>query len=246
MRTYTLLKRGTLHPDFCEDFLFHTEKIENFVISAVFDGCSGGDNSHFASSLWGKVLRTVCTQEKIPLTYPTGNDLANEILFQSILKLKKIKQVGGFTSNDLLATVILLVYDKAKNSATIIACGDGCIAINGALLEIDQDNKPDYPAYFIDSIEDKESFNKWLEQKNHIFNVKVVKDISISTDGLLTYTQIPGQIATNKYLPEDFLCNDVFLEKNKMMLSRKHNLLRTKSTLQNADDISMFRLRIDS
>ena len=58
MIVQTIIRKGFDHVVFCEDFL-STEDSGRYFIGAVFDGCSGGDDSHFASSLFGKMFRQI-------------------------------------------------------------------------------------------------------------------------------------------------------------------------------------------
>ena len=51
-----LVRRGTNHKNFCEDSVYHLE-YGNIVDLAVFDGCSTGIKSHFASELMYKIFR---------------------------------------------------------------------------------------------------------------------------------------------------------------------------------------------
>jgi len=66
MQIYSVLKLGQFHPIFCEDFTFHSQLNEDWVMIAVMDGCSSGINSHFTSTLFGKILK------KSPKTFHTG------------------------------------------------------------------------------------------------------------------------------------------------------------------------------
>ena len=62
MRIHTLLKRGFSHKDFCEDFLLCKALDEKYLLAGVFDGCSSGVDSHFASALFAKIVKNVATE----------------------------------------------------------------------------------------------------------------------------------------------------------------------------------------
>ena len=242
MKFYTLLKRGTAHSEFCEDFLFTTDINDTFFVGCIFDGCSGGDASHFASTLFAKVFREVCANIIIPEVEFTKENLIKKILFESFDKIKNMKKNLGFNTNDLLTTIIATVYEYNTNSAIIITAGDGFISINGNDIEIDQKNTPEYPAYFFDDINRLADFEKWYEQKTHKIAVKKVNDITISSDGILTYKKESSKEIEHEKNPIEFLTKDTFLSKNILMLYRKYNILKNKSAMTHADDISLIRI----
>jgi hypothetical protein len=59
MKIYPLLRKGEMHPVFCEDFLVNLDIDHYFYMGAVLDGCSPATDSHFASTLLGKILKKI-------------------------------------------------------------------------------------------------------------------------------------------------------------------------------------------
>ena len=50
-----IVKIGSEHKQ-CEDSIFNMVK-DDYIFMAVFDGCSGGVDSHFASNLFKKIMK---------------------------------------------------------------------------------------------------------------------------------------------------------------------------------------------
>lgn len=71
MEIRTVLKKGTDHLVNCEDDLFFSNYYDKYYVGAIFDGCSSGIKSHFASSLFGKILQTVL-KTKTYIMFDTG------------------------------------------------------------------------------------------------------------------------------------------------------------------------------
>lgn len=59
MKIYSALKIGEFHPVFCEDFNVVEKLSENWMLIAVMDGCSSGKDSHFASALFGEIIKKI-------------------------------------------------------------------------------------------------------------------------------------------------------------------------------------------
>jgi len=246
MRVQTIIRKGKDHPVFCEDFL----AIENhgrYFIGAVFDGCSGGNESHFASSLLGKIFKQVLNEE--PLSGDSIEDKAKDFVKKLVQKLFDIKTILELQDNDLLSTLIMLMYDKVHGEALVISVGDGIIHCDGKYTVLENKrfksthpdiykNMPDYIAYDIVELGlDRSYFDIWFD--NHIVLTKYIdpKDISISTDGIFTFSTPSEEVDTIYFLMED----DKWIG-HKIMLSKKVNILRTKYKSVHRDDLSIIRL----
>ena len=241
MRYYSLLKSGTNHPEFCEDFLFSENYKNALYIGAVFDGCSSGIHSHFASTLFAKILNEVIRFEISKYPEIELKDFSENLFYKFMLKLKETKKFLHLNQNELLSTFLLVVHDRDAKTANIIVSGDGAICINGKLTVIDQNNKPDYPAYSLDTIENFDDFFEWNNQKNINIYVPEVKDISISTDGITSFVP-QNKAETSDFNVFDFLLNDTELKNIEVMLKRKYNIITNKHNLENYDDIAIIRI----
>lgn len=246
MKYYPLLKRGTAHADFCEDFMYTKAVSENLFIGAVFDGCSGGDNSHFASSLAGKLMRNVCENIDNAVFDKDLDFISDTILTKFFTEYRKAQTVLNLTNNDLLSTVILLIYDETKKNALVRTFGDGFVAGKGEQHIIDQDNMPEYPVYFFDEAFAEENSLSLSKIKSQRFFFENASDITISTDGIFSF-KLEG-ISDIHDLPDpiDFLSRNTDMDNLFVMLQRKYNLLNNKYKLKNYDDIAAIRVRCEN
>ncbi len=240
MRVYTLLKRGTNHKDFCEDYLITVSINENIKLFGVFDGCSSGIDSHFASSLTGKIIKNEAKKIK-------GNnnkdisDILKKIIFKSFKKILKLKMKIGLNTNELLSTFIIYIFDKENNIGEIIVSGDGFISIDSKRIIIDKNNNPNYFIYKGVSI--KEDFVSVFNTEIEIFKISNPQDITISTDGIFSFTEQNISSEDEKKKDHiDFLTEDTSLLKNTSMLYKKYNILKNKHGLINYDDLGMIRV----
>lgn len=237
---HTLLKRGSSHKDFCEDFLcLHSDN--EHIIGAIFDGCSSGKDSHFASVLYTKAMNKAYKSAIFAGNTPA--EIIKSILKSTIAEVSQIKKNLELETNELLTTILLVVVDIKNELTEIVSIGDGFIMINGTDYLIDQDNRPDYASYYLDKLSDIEYFNYWFEQLDK-FSATAINDISIASDGILTF-QKNGILADTDKMninPTDYLLKDTYLIKNRSMLRRKCNILKNKHSLENYDDISIIRI----
>lgn len=234
--------KGESHKNFCEDFNLYKEINNRYHLFGVFDGCSSGLDSHFASSLIAKIISNEANFIKKNKTH-TPAILLKKLIRKTLKKLVQVKNELNLDTSELLSTIILLIIDKQEDKADIIAIGDGFISVDYKQTVIDQNNQPNYIAYFIDKIKNKEQFNVWYDSSVLKINADKFQDISIATDGILSFIdKTPNQTIENNLIPVDFLTKDNYLINNKAMLSRKINILRNKHFFYFMDDISMYRI----
>jgi len=230
MEVRTLIKRGTDHHVYCEDDLYHFN-IGNTYIGAVFDGCSTGVKSHFASALYGKILKFYQQDIIGDLDDRPIQEVAKG--FQDFLweQLAIMKNVLYLNTLELLSTMILAVVREGK--AYIVVSGDGCILVDDKEYKIESEgNAPDYLAYHLDySAEARESMKT--------YEVTFTKSLSICSDGIYSFSDKDGNKGTALSVINFFL-KDTCLMKSEAMLSRKYNLL-TKGGHTNYDDLSIIR-----
>jgi len=243
MKIYSVVKKGELHPVYCEDFLVSTYVGECYYLGAVLDGCSSGEDSHFASALMGKLLKKIgkdiSQQERLLFENPplSAEDIAIKMLKKMFWELRDARKHLGLTNVEILSTLILMVYDENQKQAFIIAIGDGMVAIDGKVTEIDQDNMPDYMAYHLNH-----SFDQWFQKQEHIYRVNNPQEISIATDGVDTFRSHKTDNPAD-FNPVDFLLLDNSLDTTQNMLTRKTNILHKKYGYLPADDISIIRVK---
>lgn len=239
---HQLTIRGTLHPVTCEDYSFVVHN-DDFVIGGVFDGCSGGIESEFASGLIGKLIRKEANRflqfnglssQVLPFTNEkVTTAIAKQLILDIQSPLKQAKELIGLGVEELLSTINLIVYNKLTNKASIIIYGDGCAIINGDFHQVDQNNQPDYIAYHLDVLYP----TVYLERTSKVFEIDDVKDVSITSDGIKTFKNSIDDID-----PIVYLCTNTELSKNIAMLPRKINILKFKHKLEPSDDLSIVRI----
>lgn len=230
------IHRGVLHKTFCEDYLIDEIINEKYRILGVFDGCSSGVDSHFASALLGKTIISVAKS----IDFDSDKNSLKEIVFQTVISLKITKNELNLDTNELLSTMIVMLLNTETETADIIAIGDGLLSINKQVTDIDQNNTPDYLAYHLDEINNYKDFKKYYK-KQLIFNNIKVEDITISTDGINSFI-IGGTNASNEFDIVKFFTEDLYLKDNIAMLSRKCNIIKKKYDLENADDLAIIRV----
>lgn len=240
MRIHTLLKRGFSHKDFCEDFLLCKALDEKYLLAGVFDGCSSGVDSHFASVLFAKIVKNVATELSTNFTDDTEM-LLKVVLFHTITTVDKIQRQLNLLTTELLTTIQLLLINKQSYSGKLICIGDGYALINGTHYNFDQNNQPDYLAYHLNELVEKEIFYEWFENHNQLIDIDKVEDISIASDGILSF--LPANDSREDGIePVHYLLTDTFLIKNSSMLKRKCNILSNKYKFNNFDDLSIVRI----
>lgn len=245
MKSYTLIRKGEFHPVYCEDFLVSENLGNQYQIGAVMDGCSSGKESHFASALLGKMLRKALRElefgkENIFKQAPEANQLS-KIIFEKVFKLlKQIRQDLYLEQDETLSTLNLMVYDIKRKVAFAHLTGDGFVAIDGKITEIDQDNKPDYLGYHLSL-----KFEDWYATQKNFFEVKNPKDIGIASDGLDTFRTSRTDTPEGFDIAHFLLVEDTFA-KMENMLTRKFNILHKKYGFLPGDDLSIVRWRFEA
>lgn len=244
-KVHTVLRKGEDHPVFCEDFLSTTTQ-GRFFIGAIFDGCSSGEDSHFASSLFGKIFNHIVEEGGIF----GGNieEFSKSFVKKFVDKIISTKVDLRLQDVDLLATFLMLVYDSVNKEVYILNIGDGVFFVDGEWEEIKNErfkhshpdnfkNMPDYIAYDVNEmILDKSYFDVWYEKSVGKRKFEDPKDFGICSDGLLTFTR------TESVDPIDLLINDNNWSKNKIMLSKKVNVIKSKHSSTHRDDLSIIRI----
>jgi len=239
MHIYKLLRIGSNHKTHCEDFLLETKANAGFRLFGVFDGCSSGKDSFFASALIAKIIRYEFNSLAIS---PTNKKTAllNRLIWESCLKWKESTELIGLQTDELLSTIGLLLLEEKTESFQVMFIGDGLISHDGKTEIIDQNNAPDYLAYHLHKFKTHDQTAEWLKRHARHFSGKGFENLSISTDGILSFSESNTDQNTPK--PSDFMLNDNFLSGNPAMLSRKANILHKKYAMTNADDLGIIRL----
>lgn len=241
MYLYTNITRGTYHPVYCEDFQYHQWIGDRFLMAAVMDGCSSGDDSHFASALFGKLLRKIATKLDFEIfkqaDLQSCKALARRIIYLLMEELRQFKSEYLIHRDELLATLILHIHDKELKESFIIALGDGVIVIDSEVTDIDQNNRPDYPAYHLNK-----AFEEWYDSQVNTFFVKNPSDISIATDGVTSFLKSTKRNIGSQDFPLYELLIKPPTTKNTNLLRNTIEWLELKHDLRPYDDIGIIRV----
>ncbi len=242
MQVYTLIRKGDYHPVFCEDYIFQKELDPHYHVAAVMDGCSSGKDSHFASALIGKLVQKIVHDLAFSPRLddkPTAQELNRWIVQEVFVGLKDIRKQLSLTSLEILATLLLCVYDRSRKQAFVHVIGDGFVAVDGTVHELDQQNRPRYLAYYLE-----EPFASWYASQEQFFSLDRPQDLSISTDGVDSFRSIrPELMEEEKVDPiQLFLC-DTNLIHLPNMLTRKFNILEKRYKCHPGDDVGIVRMR---
>jgi hypothetical protein len=244
MKIYQLNKTGKLHETHTEDYVLAVKVSNDWTIAAVFDGCSSGQESFFASALCGKILRKSCKmlpllreiRPEFNLQKIDASFIGRFILNQVFDDLKKAHRLLGTEPTEILSTIILLVYNRTSKSAWINISGDGFIIHNKNIEEIDQNNIPDYMAYHLDI-----TFDQWINEFSKTFSFEDQRDISISTDGISKFYSNTEK--RQRHIdPVHFLLIDNTWEDSYDMLEIKFIVLKNEYGLLPYDDLGMIRI----
>ena len=243
MKIYSAIQIGDYHQNNCEDHLYIGGYGKNIILCAVMDGCTTALESHFASTLVGKILKKICVEKGYKEFIEQEQKSLNiEENLKSVLKdllneLKITKNQLMIDSKELLTTLIILLFDKNSDEGIILAIGDGFVNINGEITEFEQDNKPDYLGFHLS--EDFETF--YNSQKQKIEFNKII-DLSISTDGIFTFENLATKKTKEEINVIDFLAIEKTNCEKDEMLNLKLKKLENEFGLKPTDDFSMIRI----
>lgn len=252
MILHKVIRRGSDHIDFCQDF-YGIGETPNFLYCCVFDGCSGGKDSHFAATLFGKAFNDVIKNMYDILNEDKPGSIEKNskfLLYMMSRKISEAKKVLHLDIIELLSTVVFCAINKNTKECMIVAFGDGYFRVNETEVIIKNtrfiskengENMPDYLAYDLDQIEAYGDFESWLNAKSEVHKFENVQDISIASDGICTFKRFKEM--ENIVNPIDFLIKDEQFLNTKNMLERKCNILRSIYSYVNTDDLSLIRIK---
>lgn len=243
MNFYELSHIGEFHVNHNEDFLVSEEAGSTRKLIAVMDGCSSGTDSHFASTLIGKLLRKIAKQEAYAEFAKKETkiikDQLEHISLQLFEELSNLNRQLDLKSDEILSTLILAIVDMKQKNAEIVIVGDGFIHVNGKNIEYENDNKPDYIGYHLNM--DK---HLWYQTRTEKLTIENLEDLTISTDGIHTFKNFDGQSydqISQKEIMAKFFEDEKELENSNKL---KKTLIELKNTngLMPSDDLTMIRV----
>lgn len=212
-------------------------------VIAVMDGCSSGTDSHFASTLIGKLIRKIAKQEAYgefaKKETKQLKDQLEHISLQLFEDLSNLNRQLDLKSDEILSTLILAVVDIKEKAAEIVIVGDGFIHCNGENIEYENDNKPDYIGYHLNM--DK---HVWYQTRTEKLSVVNLKNLTISTDGIHTFKNFDGKSydsISEKEIMHKFFEDETDLE-NANKLKKTLIEIQSENGLMPSDDLTMIRI----
>lgn len=243
MNIYTALTIGEHHVNFCEDNLLNVKIGENFYLIGVFDGCSMGNESHFAATLTTKILKKVAIEMDF-MVFKAKQGIENLLkqaikrLFEELITIQNLLLLSKY---DLLNTLLIGVLDAQTNTAKFLAIGDGVLIADDKTFVFNQNNQPDYMGYHL-----HEDFESWFSLQRQFVILENWKDITISTDGIFTFKNFDNKNYSKSIEVIQYLCEDKQFLENENMLNKKMHLLATQYGLKPTDDVAIIRVIRDS
>lgn len=154
----------------CEDSFFIQEN-EIFIWGGVFDGCSTGIKSHWASQTFAYVFNRIECE----------NITSNMAVLLAYHELRAIKNTLDLIDLNFLSTSILFRYNKSTEKLEVRIFGDGFYYVNDVEYEIEQNNTPDYLGYHLDG-----GFMKFMAfiNKYPVISYDNVTSFRICSDGI--------------------------------------------------------------
>lgn len=234
---HVLNRRADTHTAFCEDAYFHVQKDE-WLICAVFDGCSGGLRSHFASQLHAYCMREVVNFNwRRWYEYMQGTVDASAVaasLFANVgNRLNSIGHTLGLYVAEMESTMVVALYNTKTRQLVLRFAGDGVVKINDDVLRETSgpSNAPNYLCH---------SFYPALLPSSAInvpgYVIENVTSFSICTDGI-DQIRHPHQSVEETV---HYLLTNRDLYPSAKMLDRKINMLSKQGAVLH-DDVTIIR-----
>ena len=240
MIIYTTLTIGEHHTNHCEDYLITAEIGKEKILCAVMDGCSMGTDSYFAATLTGKLLRKIANEYSYKeFISKQPNDLQQTlqgIVRQLFLELRGLKNSIQLQREEILNTLLIAVIDSSNATGEFLCVGDGLICLNGEFFEFEQNNKPDYLGYHL-----QEDFDTWYANQQQRVSAKHIRDFSLATDGIFTFSRYDNQTYQQAGNVAELLLIDKTDFHSTNMLDRKRIDIEKEWGLKPMDDLAIIR-----
>lgn len=247
MRIYSTLQIGEYHLNHCEDYLFADTYDTHKTICCVMDGCTMGIDSHFASTLVGKLIRKVAKKVSYERLFDPGSRTQSleedlkQILHGLFFELQAAKSLLLLEHTELLTTLTVLLLDKRQNQGLLLVIGDGLVCINGKVIDFDQNNKPDYLGFHL-----AEDFGDWYSKQGQKISFSAIDDVSIATDGIVSFAKVHSIESAGEIDPVAYLLIDTEGKESEEMLNRKLKVIEHKYGLKPTDDLAIIRAVSDA
>lgn len=251
----TLITMGKAHKLHTEDDYFVSEG-DDYILAAVFDGCSSGVDSHYASTTHKYKLKSI-TNDLIYLLRENNNryhpykgtdEVLKEIAFELCCH---IYNMDYEVDKEMLSTAVLLLINKKTKEYSILFCGDGCCCVDDDFHSIHDTNGN--AVWYLSTVNPKDFlnyYNSYCRKFNG--NIEDGMVLSISTDGIESFMTSYGSYDTS--LPIDvFMKTENCDEKyHKWNLERLYNVFTkgkmngmNDNVIRNIDDMTIIKIKVE-
>lgn len=244
-----LITKGRLHELHCEDDCLVYEN-DKFILAAVFDGCSSGIDSHFASTMHKYKMRDICNQfDEITSIY--SSNITEEILGELN---RRIWSLDYERDREMLSTVVFTIIDKENSKYYICVAGDGCY--KRPCINNDENIKSVHDAngnavWYLSTVKPadfKDYYNTYCNIESGILSDG--DKICISSDGLESFIS-PFGVSKEDEAKKIFFNTEKCSEKyQKMPLKRLYNIVvkgkcidTGNEVMLNGDDFTMIKIK---
>lgn len=243
-----LITKGRLHNLHCEDdyLVYQNEK---FILAAVFDGCSSGIDSHFASTMHKYKMREICAlMDEITSVYSSSvmEDILRELN-------RKIWSLTYEVNREMLSTVVFTLIDKQNAKYYICVAGDGCYerTLDGTKDFQSVHDANGNAVWYLSTVKPADFNDYYNNYCSKTFGLLSDGDeICISSDGLESFVSTFGA-SKNDEARKVFFETEKCAEKyQKMPLQRLYNVVvkgkcsdTGNEVMLNGDDFTMVKIK---
>lgn len=235
----TLNKRSHDHENHCEDNLYITEN-DGFIYGAVFDGCSSGINTHWASQTLNYIFHNLSKKNFfINGLFDSLEIEVNNFLFQVGVDLYKSSKLLELKTENLLSTIVFFAYEKSTKLLYVKFLGDGTFFIyddEWKFIDNNEDNMPLYLGYYC---ADNEQMRKYIESRAS-YLLENVNHFAICTDGIDSFRNYKEKISISD--PVTFLIKEDKFFTMKHELGKKFNILKEDGWVIH-DDLTIIKYK---
>lgn len=245
-----LIKMGKSHTLHCEDD-FYIKETDDFIVCAVFDGCSSGIDSHYASTRHKYFLNDVI--KHYIWTWKSSIPIESSLRYCMYgLYVNLYNDRSNYKVNEeMLSTVVLCFINKQTNEYGIIFCGDGCCSINNENISIHDPNGN--AVWYLSSIVNEEIsiFDEYFSKcKIYSGYIENNSELCISTDGIESFMTKYGR--HNEEYPKKVFFNTKMLpdKYHKWNMERLYNVMikgklpeLNDEGISNIDDLTIIKIK---
>jgi len=233
-------RKGSSHAHRCEDESF-SFTYGNITVLMVFDGCSSGVKSYFASGLFAKLFKKIAIHHADYFTkHDDVYDISKFLLRTFFAELKSAMSYLELGVAEVQSTIVYSVINTDTKHSNSVMIGDGTVYIDGKIeTEQPEGNAPRYICYFLDL-----DFEQLWSQEVFEYYHKVEKTISVMTDGIDSFkekNQFISQEQKDQIIHSLLEDEKFFTTGNEIPLQRKCNILENAGLIP-SDDLAIARL----